>query len=232
MSFEQPPQQPQEPLKQEPREEEELPVGAPKRPIGPLSDYFEPGGPKFYPETTAERAALLEKIAAPRNPSEEVRVSEERGAIAERLAQVNELLEEQQRGEAPQAGEAEKKPAAQEETVEKLERAKEKLEREEKQLDLAEEFNDVLDDFARLSKEDLARIEQTGETKEGKAVRTKAGKELHRDIAKQLAYLSRGGIRRLTWGMLDKLSQVVDAILRDIISAVKGVFKGPERGKR
>lgn len=205
---------------------------AEQRKIGPLSDYAEEGGPAYYPP---DMSAFLKQVEAARDPNEKIDVSAERERLGERLQTVSSLLAKERENEGALSrvrGEL-GMSAAPAETVEKLEAAKASLEEQGEELNLAEKYNDVLNSFSMLSREELEHIKQTGKRKDGHTVRTRGGEELGGEVVKHLAHLASSGMLRMTWGELEVLSEVVDAILHDVVGAVKGVLGigGNERPK-
>lgn len=200
-------------------EEEENGV---KRKIGPLSDYFEEGGPTHYPEDTK---TLLEQLSVPRDPNAEVDISSERERNGARLEQISDLLEKEQAKEASLGAVREElgigQSAVKEGAVEKFEQAKEELLEEELQLSHAEEYNDALESLAKLSDEELQSVLDAGVTKEGKQLRTKRNRELSADEARELAALAKSGVKRVTWKMLSTLMQFVDRVLDDLVAPWK-----------
>lgn len=206
-------------------EESSAETKAPERAIGPLSDYFEEGGPTVYP---SDPEAFLETLNAPRDPNAEVDVSLERERTGERLQQVSDLLEKEKTKEASLGavraelgiGESAVKEAA----VEKLEQAKEKLLDEQRQIEHAEEYNDTLESLSKLPDEELQSVLDTGLHKSGARLRTKRGREFSTEEAKKLASFAKSGVKRVTWKMLNTMVQVADAVLHDLVSPWKKII--------
>jgi len=207
------------PTSQEP-DDAFLPKAQTGRRIGPMSDYFEQGGPTHYP---VDLDSIQEKLESSRESNAEVDVTGERQSIGEDLEQVSKMLEEKKALASARAGLGIDEGGSGE--IAELEGVKEKLEEREEKLTLAEEFNDVLDSMNTFSDEDVESLAQTGRLKDGRELwNKKKGESVHSDVAKELAHLYKGGARRVTWKMLDTVSKVVDAVLHDIVSAVKGTF--------
>ena len=206
---------------EEPDEDEAPPKSPERQATGPLADE-EPGEPPVDFE------ALLEQLSAERNPEEKVNVAAERERVSRGLEHVDTLLEREK--EENQSLEAVRQglqvPHEDSGAVKKLEEAKARLEEEQGHIELAAEWNDVLDSFSELSGGELQHIADTGMTRKGKAIYNKHGKELHSNLAKELARMHLAGGRHVTWGQLRTLRMAVDRILHDIGSVVKGIFKG------
>lgn len=199
-----------------------------QREIGPLSDYFETGGPRHYPEAAS---ALIEKLDFPRDPNQEINVEKEREHISERLEEVSKEIERGRELAAVRSSLGAKSGEEETKQVEALTEAKEKLEEEEKKLTMAEEFNDILGSFGNLTDDELAAIAETGLTKKGKELYNKKGEVIHTDVARTLARMYSSGMVRVTWRALGTLSQIVNAILHDISSVAKGILGiGRRRG--
>ena len=200
------------------------------RRIGPLSDYADLGV-EFYPKGDA--SSLLEKLKTPRNPDEDVKVSEARDSVKEHLGQVAKLIEREKEKEKS-LDEVRKDlalPYGEGETLKKLEEARKQLEEDARHIELASEYNETLDSFSDLSSEERKHIAETGKTRKGEYLKDRHGKKIESDIAKELAHLYAEGGRRITWRMARKLGQVADRILHDIVSAVKGVLRGTGNGE-
>lgn len=204
-----------------------LPPLPERKATGPFADY-----PEDEPAPAIDVKTLFEQLNAPRNPDEEVDVASEQERMSENLEHVTKLIEkEKEKGEKLGAVRQDLGvPHEGGETLKNLEEAKEKLKEEQRHIELAGEWNDVLDSFSELSTEEMRHIAETGKTRKGESIRSKYGKEIHSDLAKELAGMHLGGGRRVTWRTLLKLEKVVDQILHDMVSAVKGIFKGPEGG--
>lgn len=209
------------------RDDEETPEegGPDSRRIGPLSDYADLGE-EFYPKGDA--SALLERLRDFRNPEEEINVSEERDTVRARLEQVSRLIEkEREKDDSLRvAREGLKTPHEKGSKLKELEEAKEQLEEDARHIELAATYNDTLDSFSDLSHDEREHIARTGKTGKGKHLYDRHGKKIESDVAKELAHLYKSGGRRMTWGATRRLSQVADRILHDVVSAVKGIFRG------
>ena len=203
--------------------------GQERRRIGPLSDYADLGE-EFYPEGDA--SALLERLKDFRNPEEEINVSEERDTVKARLEQVNRLIEKEKKRDDSLGAVRQGLDAPHEKggTLKELEKAKEQLEEDARHIELAATYNDTLDSFSDFSHEEREHIEKTGKTRSGEHLHDKHGKRIESDVAKELAHLYSSGGRRMTWGATRRLSQVVDRVLHDVVSAVKGIFRGTGDG--
>ena len=112
--------------------------------------------------------------------------------------------------------------------VRALAEAEKKLEGDQEKIGVAEEFNEVLADFSGLSEQDLRGIEKTGLDNEGKKIQTRGGHALDEKVSKHLAGLTRKGVSKLTWGMVNTLYDVADALLKEFWSTLKRVV-GLER---
>lgn len=199
-----------------------------RRATGPPSD-----APDVEIEHSVDVQTLLERLKAPRNPDKEVEVVSEREAARKKLEQVAKLIEKEKEKEQPLGAVRQGLgiPHDGGETLKKLEEAKEKLEEEQRHIELASEYNDVLDSFSDLSGEEVRHIAETGKTKKGGSIRNKYGKEIHSNLAKELAHMHSQGGRRVTWREIRELGKVVDRILHDVVLAVKGMFKGSGGGE-
>lgn len=192
------------------------------RPIEPLSDYYEEGGPTHYPEHQRELHVLLEHLLSPRDQNQEIDPSRERERLAEGLEGVTEALRAERdvlRGARAELGAA---PAAEGDAhtpqTTHLEEAKEKIETELKKVGLAEEYHDVLETLSTMDADGLQSVMETGLTKEGRKLKSKRHRELSLDEAKHLASLAKAGVRRLTWGAFNKILQLFDAVLTDLLA--------------
>lgn len=216
----------EKPPEKESPESPETPPAEPRK-IGHMSDYFEEGGPEFYPTDPKALAALLESVHAPRDERKEVDVPYERKRTASALEEVNRAIASEEKRDASlgEVRESLKKPHEKGKELSKLEEAKEKLTEDAEKVELAAEYNDVLESLGTLSDEDLEHIAKTGQTKEGKTLRNKKGKEVKRDAAKQLAALASSGATRLTWGAVNKLYSLVDKVLDDLKEGAKTVAR-------
>ncbi len=152
---------------------------------------------------------LLSQLVEGRNPTEEIDVEGERERIKDRLETVGEALHAE--GSAGRSASPEAKT---------LEEVQQKLQAEDKKLDVAEEFNEVLDKFSTLDEGELRTIAETGLDKNGKKIEHN-GKHLNSKIAKELAHLASGGVKRLTWGALKEAFALVDAVLNDVFYPLK-----------
>lgn len=212
---------------EEPDEDEASRESPERKATGPLADE-EPR------EISPDITELLETLKKTRVPEEKVDVASEREAVGERLQHVTERIEEeQQKNESLAVVRQELQvPHETSDTLKQLEEARETLEEEQRHIELAGEYNEVLDSFSDLSLEEISHIAETGKTLNGEVIRTANGKELHADLARELARIHLGGGRRITWGNLHTLRQVIDRILHDVVSVVKGVFKGAEHERK
>lgn len=199
------------------------------RRIGPLSDYADLGE-EFYPEGDA--SVLLERLKHPRNPDEEIQVSKDRETVEAQLKQVGRLIEKEKEREGALGAVRQRLGSPHEKggKLKELEEAKEQLEEDAKHIELAATYNDTLDSFSDLSHEEREHIEKTGKATNGKHLYDRHGEKIESDVAKELAHLYKSGGRRLTWGTTRRIGQVADKILHDVVSAVKGVFRGTGDG--
>ena len=200
---------------------------------GPLSDADDI---EDKPGQTIDAKTFLEKLRQlqeSRNPEDKVDVVSEREDVTENLGRVATLIEkEKEQNEKLSAVRQDLGvPHESKETLQKLEEARKTLEEEQRHIELAGEYNDVLDSFSELSREEMEHIAETGKTKKGESIRSKYGKEIHSDVAKELAHMHLCGGRHVTWQALDKLGKVVDRILHDVVSAVKRMFKDSGGGE-
>lgn len=211
--------------------DDDIPPNVPERKAtGPFADY-----PEDEPTPAINVKTLLEQLNTPRNPDEEVDVTSERESVSENLEHVTKLIEkEKAKSESLNAVRQDLGvPHESGEILKDLEETKEKLKEEQRDIELAGEWNDVLDSFSEpseFSTEEIRHIAETGKTRKGESIRDKYGKEIHSNLAKELAAMHLRGGRRVTWKTMLKLGKVVDQILHDMASAVKGIFKGPEGG--
>lgn len=214
-------------------------TSTPERPAtGPFAD--EPEGPPDMSGAEAisgspkefDLKEFLAQMEASRAPEAEVDAPAERERVSREQKRVAALLEEEkERNEKLRAArQGLGIPHEDGERVRELEEAKKRLEEEEHTLELASEYNDVLDSFGQLSKGEIQHIAETGKTSGGESVRSRTGKEVHTDIARELAGLHLRGGRRVTWGTINQLEEIADRVLHDIVSAVRGIFRGPEGG--
>lgn len=187
-----------------------------KRKIGPLSDYFEEGGPEHYPD---DPKTLLEKISAERDPHTEVNVPLERERIGEQLEQISKAIVKEKGKESSleevrgELGVEHK----QSETLGTLQKVKERLEEDKAKIDIAERMNDTLETFDGMTGEDLKSVAKTGKTSKGEFVRDKRGREVKDlELAKELGGMYQGGMHRMTWGAFKNLEQFVYKILDDL----------------
>lgn len=221
------------PIKHEESDDEMSPNGPERAATGPLSDADDietASGPATDAKAFLER---LQQVQESRNPEDKVGVASEREGIDKRLEQVTTLIEKEKE-ESVSLGAVRQDlgvPHESGETLKKLEEAKETLEEEKRHIELASEYNDVLDSFSELSSEEIQHIAETGKTRKREAIRSKYGKEIHADIAKELAHMYKSGGRRVTWREIQTLGKVVDRILHDMVSAVKGIFKRSKEGE-
>ncbi|HBV00921.1 MAG TPA: hypothetical protein DEF00_00810 [Candidatus Taylorbacteria bacterium] len=223
-----------ESLRTKPEEQDDdmPPNGQERVATGPLSDADDievAPGQAIDTKTFLER---LRQLQESRNPEDKVNVASERENVDESLGHVAKLIEKEKE-KSEKLGAVRQDlgvPHEDGETLQKLEEARKTLEEEQRHIELAGEYNDVLDSFSELSREELEHIAETGETRKGESVQSKYGKEIHSDVAKELASMHLGGKLHVTWGALTKLGQVADKILHDMVSAVKGIFRGPESG--
>lgn len=200
---------------------------------GPLSDADDS-------ETASEQATdaktffeRLQQVQKSRNPEDKVDVAVEREDADKRLRQVSELIEKEKEKTEKLGAVRQGLGVPHEDggTLKKLEEARETLEEEQRHIELAGEYNDVLNSFSELSREEIEHIVETGKTKKGESIRDKHGKEIHSDVAKELAHIHLNGGRHVTWKALEQLGKVVERILHDVVSAVKGMFKGARGGE-
>lgn len=207
---------------EESEDENERPQNPERIATGPFAD-AEPG------EQNADLTTLLEQLNAARNPDEKIDVAAERERVGERLGRVTELIEKEKQKESALGAVREELQVPHEASaaLSQLEEAKETLEEEQRHIELAEEWNEVLTSFSDLSPEEIRHIAKTGRKLNGESV-YRHGKEIHSDLARELAGMYQKGGRHITWGTLNTLRQVADAILKDVISAVKGIFRGRE----
>ncbi len=206
--------------------DENAPLQGPeRRATGPFADVDDA---ESAPDQTIDIKTLLEQLNAPRSPDEEVQVASERENVDKRLEQVA-TLKEKEKEKDEKLGAVRQDlgvPHENGETLKELEEAEKRLKEEQRQLELAGEYNDVLDSFSDLSTDEIRHIAETGKTKKGESIHNKYGKEIHSDVAKELARMHGKGGRRVTWREIQELGKVVDRILHDVVSAVKGMFKG------
>jgi hypothetical protein len=201
---------------------------------GPLSDTPDTDE---TPRTFDARKFLeeIERLAESRNLDEAVEVDAEKANIGKKLEQVSTLVEKEKEKNGRLSGVRQDLGVPHEDdgTLQKLQEAKEALEEEQRHIELAGEYNDTLESFGNLSGEELRHIAETGMTSKGEKIRDKYGKEIHSDVARELASMYRGGKVHMTWGSLaslKKLEEVATRILHDVGAAVKGVFRGPRGG--
>ncbi len=197
-----------------------------RRKIGELSDSYEgPGGPEFYPAQSTQ--TILDRLKTPRNPDEEVRVSESRVRVQGDLKHVNARIEELEALGAVR-GKLEI-PPEKGDTLEKLKEAREKLEEDAEHIELASKYNYTLGEFgdtSKFSSDDIKHISETGKKKDGTHLKDKHGNEIKSDMAKKLAHHYTTGGRGMTWGNameFRKIEEVADRVIGDITDAVKGV---------
>lgn len=184
-------------------------------------------------EQKVDLRALLEELHTARNPDEKIDVTAERESVGPRLEHVSQLIEKEKRKENTLGAVRQELQVPHEasDTLSQLEEARETLEEEQRHIELAGEWNEVLTSFSDLSPEEVRHIAKTGRRMNGESVYQR-GKEIHSDLARELAGMYQKGGRYVTWGALNTLRQVADAILKDVVSAVKDIFRGTgqERG--
>lgn len=209
--------------KPEESEDEDAQQRSPERTeSGPFAD-AEPG------EQEVDMATLLERLNTTRNPDEKVDVAAERESVGERLEHVSQLIEKEKRKENTLGAIRQELQVPHEtsDTLKQLEEARETLEKEQRHIELAGEWNEVLTSFSELSPDEVKHIARTGRMKNGESVYDKKNRrELDSALARELAGMYVNGGRYVTWGALNTLRQVADAVLNDVVSAVKGIFKG------
>ncbi len=154
---------------------------------------------------------FLRQLIESRNSNEEIDVEVERDRVKDRLEKLGEALHAH--GATP-------------EKQEEIKKVRGELEEEKKKLDVAEEFNEVLSGFSELDEDELNAIAETGLGKDGKQIEHK-GKHINTKIAKELASLASGGVKRLTWGALKTVFSLVDAILNDVFYPIKKILHIP-----
>ena len=219
-----------ESMRTEPKaDDDDVPLQSPeRRATGPLSD-----APDEGVELGVDAKTLLEQVEAPRDPEGEVDVASEREHVGKKLEQVTKLIEKEKEKEQSLGAVRQTLgvPHQGGETLKKLEEAEKTLKEEQRNIELASEYNDVLDSFSDLSSEEVKHIAETGKTRKGESIRNKYKKEIHSDLAKELARMHGNGGRRVTWRELQELGKVVDEILKKMVKAVKGIFKGTGGGE-
>ena len=209
----------------------EKPFGGLERiPRGPLADFSE-----GEVEAGLNAQAFLEQIEIPRDPNAPVDVKHEKESVGKKLEAVAALIAKEKEKDGALGNVRAELGVAHEtgETLKDLEKAREELKAHERNIELAEKYNDVLDSFgdsSKFSREDIQSIAETGKTQKGKSVHDRHGKELHSDLAKELGHMYQNGGRQVTWGDLAQLGKIVDKILHDVVSVVKGIFKGTGGG--
>ncbi len=112
-----------------------------------------------------------------------------------------------------------------EQEIGELTRQKEKIEEHKNEVEETQELQDILDRFAKLSKQDLQIIINTGRMPNGDEVKTSKGKPVTEDVAKSIAQSAEEGATKITKAILKTVLGVVKGIIKGIFAVVKAEVK-------
>lgn len=189
-----------------------------RRVPGPLADDFDEG------IRIVDVQKLIKEANAPRDLEAELDVGEESEKLNHTLEKVIKARDEQKALSSVRSRLG--LPDEGGEVLKELEETKERLEEDKQHIEVAEKYENVFSEFGDI--DGAKEAARTGKNKEGKHFRDKYGKKIDTEVAKGLAQSFINGGGKITWQNLKQLGQVVDQILKDIKSAITGVFGGGE----